>query len=62
VDSFRYLLQKHISEVTLDPRRLIGKYIPNLVAKPFELSKDYAQGILDLTKSPVLESIIQNVS
>ncbi|GFF35514.1 fatty acid synthase subunit beta [Aspergillus udagawae] len=62
VDSFRYLLQKHISEATLDPRRLIGKYIPNLVAKPFELSKDYAQGILDLTKSPVLESIIQNVS
>jgi fatty acid synthase subunit beta len=61
VDSFRYLLQRNISEAMLDPHRLIGKYIPNLIAKPFQLSKEYVQDILDLTNSPVLESIIQKV-
>jgi len=28
---------------------LAGKYIPNLIAKPFEVSRDYAQIIYDQT-------------
>ncbi|PWY73494.1 fatty acid synthase subunit beta [Aspergillus eucalypticola CBS 122712] len=59
VESFRYLLHKHISEPMVDPDRLIGKYIPNLVAKPFELSREYIQGIMQLTKSPVLGDVLQ---
>ncbi|KAI2890792.1 hypothetical protein CBS76997_5145 [Aspergillus niger] len=62
VDSFRYLLHKHISEAMVEPDRLIGRYIPNLIAKPFELSKEYIQGIMQLTKSPVLEGVLQKVS
>lgn len=62
VDSFRYLLHKHISEPMVDPDRLIGRYIPNLVAKPFELSREYIQGIMQLTKSPVLGDVLQKVS
>ncbi|GAA91880.1 fatty acid synthase subunit beta [Aspergillus luchuensis IFO 4308] len=59
VDSFRYLLHKHISEAMVNPDRLIGRYIPNLVAKPFELSREYIQGIMQLTKSPVLGDVLQ---
>ncbi|PYH64516.1 fatty acid synthase subunit beta [Aspergillus vadensis CBS 113365] len=59
VDSFRYLLHKHISEAMVDPERLIGKYIPNLIAKPFELSREYIQGIMQLTKSPILGDVLQ---
>lgn len=62
VDSFRYLLHKHISEAMVNPDRLIGRYIPNLVAKPFELSREYIQGIMQLTKSPVLGDVLQKVS
>lgn len=46
----------------VEPDRLIGRYIPNLIAKPFELSKEYIQGIMQLTKSPVLEGVLQKVS
>lgn len=46
----------------LDPSRLVGKYIPNLTAQPFELSREYVQGIQALTKSPILEDLLRNVS
>ncbi|EAW11677.1 putative fatty acid synthase subunit beta [Aspergillus clavatus NRRL 1] len=62
VDSFRYLLRNNISESMLDPSRLVGKYIPNLTAQPFELSREYVQGIQALTKSPILEDLLRNVS
>ncbi|KAF9890443.1 hypothetical protein FE257_005848 [Aspergillus nanangensis] len=62
VDSFRQLLQRHLPESSLDTSRLIGKYIPNLTGKPFQLSKAYIQEVLDLTKSPVLDEVVRNVS
>ncbi|RHZ52986.1 uncharacterized protein CDV56_102424 [Aspergillus thermomutatus] len=45
VDSFRYLLQRHISEAMLDPRGLIGKYTPTLspilLSSPRSISKAF---------------------
>lgn len=38
---------------------LIGKYVPNLVAKPFEVSKEYAQLIYDQTLSPRLDKVLR---
>ena len=37
---------------------LVGKYIPNLIAKPFEVSRDYAQIIYDQTSSPKLDKVL----
>ena len=37
---------------------LIGKYIPNLVAKPFEISKPYIEMIYNQTNSPRLEKVL----
>jgi len=39
---------------------LIGKYIPNLIAKPFETSRDYTQIIYDQTSSPKLGKVLSN--
>lgn len=39
---------------------LIGKYVPNLVAKPFEVSQEYAQLIFDQTSSPRLDRILRH--
>ena len=39
---------------------LIGKYVPNLVAKPFEVTKEYAQLIYDQTSSPRLDKILKS--
>lgn len=39
---------------------LIGKYVPNLVAKPFEVTKEYTQIIYDQTSSPRLDKILKS--
>ena len=38
---------------------LIGKYIPNLIAKPFDISRGYVQIICDQTSSPKLDKVLQ---
>lgn len=38
---------------------LVGKYIPNLVAKTFEVSREYAQLIYDQTSSPRLDKVLK---
>lgn len=38
---------------------LVGKYVPNLIAKPFEVSKEYAQLIYDQTLSPRLDKVLR---
>jgi fatty acid synthase subunit alpha, fungi type len=38
---------------------LIGKYIPNLIAKPFDVSREYAQIIYDQTSSPKLDKVLK---
>lgn len=39
---------------------LIGKYVPNLVAKPFQVTQDYVQMIYDQTSSPRLDKVLKN--
>lgn len=38
---------------------LVGKYVPNLIAKPFEVTKEYAQIIYDQTLSPRLDKVLR---
>jgi fatty acid synthase subunit alpha, fungi type len=39
---------------------LVGKYIPNLVAKPSDVTHEYAQNIYDQTSSPKLDKVLKN--
>jgi fatty acid synthase subunit alpha len=52
-------LSKKINAAQLNPDMLIGKYIPNLVAKPFDVSHEYAQLIHDQTSSPCLNKVLK---
>ena len=52
-------LSKKINPAHLDPDRLVGKYVPNLIAKPFEVTKEYAQIIYDRTLSPRLDKVLR---
>ncbi|OBZ72637.1 Fatty acid synthase subunit beta [Grifola frondosa] len=56
---FRAYLSKKINAAHLNPDTLVGKYVPNLVAKPFQVSKDYAQLIYDQTLSPRLDKVLR---
>jgi fatty acid synthase subunit beta len=44
----------------LNPDLLVGKYVPNLIAEPFEVSKAYVERIFNQTSSPTLEKILEN--
>ncbi|EGN98830.1 hypothetical protein SERLA73DRAFT_168429 [Serpula lacrymans var. lacrymans S7.3] len=56
---FRAYLSKKINASLLNPDMLIGKYIPNLVARPFDITREYAQLIYDQTSSPRLDKVLK---
>jgi fatty acid synthase subunit beta len=53
-------LLKKIHKTSIDPSKLIGKYIPNVTAKPFELTREYFEDVYRLTKSPRIGNILEN--
>ena len=48
-----------INPAHLNPDMLVGKYIPNLIAKPFQVSREYAQIIYDQTSSPHFDKVLK---
>ena len=44
----------------LDADRLVGRYVPNLVARPFELSPEFARAILDVVPSEPVRAIVED--
>ncbi|KAL2153788.1 hypothetical protein VTH82DRAFT_4943 [Thermothelomyces myriococcoides] len=60
VKPFRSFLLKKINKTTIDPSKLIGKYIPNVTAKPFALTKEYFEDVYRLTNSPKIGHILAN--
>lgn len=60
VKPFKRFLEKKIPMSAVKPASLIGKYIPNLTAKPFQLTKEYFQDVYDLTGSEKIKEILDN--
>ncbi|RAK71483.1 beta subunit of fatty acid synthase [Aspergillus fijiensis CBS 313.89] len=59
VADFRRCLLDLIDSHALDPKCLVGKYIPNLTARPFELSKEYFELVHRVTGSVALEGVLR---
>lgn len=57
VPRFREYLKLTVLVENVDMDLLIGKYVPNLTAKPFEISREYVQEIYNLSNSPILEQV-----
>ena len=60
VKPFRSFLLKKINRTTIDPSKLVGKYIPNVTAKPFALTKEYFEEVYRLTNSPRIANVLAN--
>ncbi|TLD37351.1 beta subunit of fatty acid synthase [Venturia nashicola] len=60
VKPFRSFLLKKIHKTSIDPQKLIGKYIPNVTARPFALTKEYFEDVYRLTSSPKIGAILAN--
>ncbi|OLO52086.1 hypothetical protein BKH30_07350, partial [Actinomyces oris] len=57
VPEFRTRLLELVPE-DLDIERLAGHYVPNLVARPFALTQDFARSILQVVPSKPVEEIL----
>lgn len=62
VGYYRQVCRMMLEQSRLNPDQLLSKYVPNLVAEPFSLHKDYFQLVYDATESPVLADILDKVS
>ena len=60
VKPFRSFLLKKINKTSIDPSKLVGKYIPNVTARPFELTREYFEDVFRLTNSPRIGNILAN--
>ena len=60
VKPFKNFMKGCILKENVKADRLIGKYIPNLTAKPFEITKEYFQNVYDLTGSDKIKKILDN--
>ena len=60
VKPFRSFLLKKINKTSIDPAKLIGKYIPNVTAKPFALTREYFEDVYKLTNSPRIGAVLAN--
>ena len=56
---FRTYLSKKVNPAHFNADLLVGRYIPNLTAVPYEVSKDYAERIHTQTSSPRLNKILK---
>ncbi|EUC26809.1 hypothetical protein COCCADRAFT_113337, partial [Bipolaris zeicola 26-R-13] len=60
VRHFREFLHANIDKRNINPAKLIGRYIPNVTARSFQISKDYFQYVYDLTGSSQLRDALKN--
>ncbi|WP_103064468.1 type I polyketide synthase, partial [Actinomyces qiguomingii] len=59
VPEFRERLLALVPE-NLDVDRLVGRYVPNLVARPFALTRDFASAILEVVPSEPVREILND--
>lgn len=57
VAEFRRALQECMPP-QIDPERLVGRYVPNLLPQPFSLSEEFAQEVFAETSSPILGHVL----
>ncbi|GAA5924777.1 hypothetical protein JCM1841_004145 [Sporobolomyces salmonicolor] len=57
---FRTYLSKKVNLAHFNADLLVGRYIPNLTAVPYEVTKEYAERIHTQTSSPRLDKILKN--
>jgi fatty acid synthase subunit beta, fungi type len=58
VQSYRKFLQRRIVESNIHPERLIGRFVPNVMAQPFSLEPSYIEEAYRLTESPELKELL----
>ncbi|KAF2474318.1 beta subunit of fatty acid synthase [Lindgomyces ingoldianus] len=56
--AFREVLEQNIRKDWMDPEKLIGRYIPNVTARPFDISKEAFEYAYEVTGSERLKGVL----
>jgi fatty acid synthase subunit beta, fungi type len=59
VQSYRKFLQRRIVEEGIQPEKLVGKWVPNVMAERFSLERSYIEEAFRLTQSPELKELLE---
>ncbi|KAI1613405.1 fatty acid synthase subunit beta dehydratase [Exophiala viscosa] len=59
--AFRKMLLRSISVDAIDPQRLVGKYVSNVVGKPFDISYEAVREVYETTNSFVLRDLLEDM-
>ncbi|EFW18012.1 putative PKS/NRPS-like protein biosynthetic cluster [Coccidioides posadasii str. Silveira] len=60
IDTYREYLKDKIKEEKIDPLRLVGKFVPNVMGKPFSVQKPYVEDVARVTGSRVLQQMLES--
>lgn len=59
VDTYREYLKENIQEEDLVLEQFVGKWVPNVVGKPFGIGRDFVEAVAGITGSQVLEGALR---
>lgn len=59
---YRSFLEGKILEENINLDNLIGKFIPNVLAKPFSVDREYVEEAAEVTGSDILRELVRSVS
>lgn len=60
MDAFRRVLLDNLDVSRLSPEKLVGRYVPNVTGKPFELSREYFEESLRITGSERIQKVLED--
>lgn len=56
--AFREVLLRNIDQASIDPGKLVGQYVPNVTARPFEITKEAFEYAFEVTGSERLGRVL----
>lgn len=59
MDAFRRVLLDNLDISRLSPEKLVGRYVPNVTGKPFQLSREYFEESLRITGSERIQKVLE---
>lgn len=58
--AFREVLEQNIRKDWMEPEKLVGRYIPNVTARPFDITKEAFEYAYEVTGSDRLKGVLDN--
>lgn len=62
IDTYRRYLREKVLAQNINPDQLVGKWIPNVMGKPFSVERWYVEEVAERTGSAPLRQMLEGVS